>query len=346
MTSWITTDKIQWAISNFGNHKAAGPDGLVPMVLKQLPDRVLECLRVICVSSIYSGYVPRSWRKFRVIFIPKPGKGDYTKAKSFCPITLSSFIFKTLERVVLVHLEETYDVYNKLNKNQHAFRKGSSCDSALSDMVDELESAVFRSQYALGIFLDIKGAFDNLTVKASIRGMNNMELPSDIVRWYTQYFKHRTIETSIKGIHCQQDLTRGTPQGGILSPLVWNMAFDALLKQFNKGPVKAKGFADDAALVIKGPDIPSLIDKGQEAINIATAFGRDNGLEFGAEKTVVVMFTRKKFNPTRAPKLHMGNFSLDFSEEAKYLGVTLDSRLTFGPHIRNKAASVKRLITL
>ncbi len=43
------------------------------------------------------------------------------------------------------------------------------------------------------------------------------------------------------------------------------------------------------------------------------------------------MFTRKKFDPTRAPKLQMGNFSLDFSGEAKYLEVTLDSRLTFGP---------------
>ncbi len=102
MISWITTDKIKWAISNFGNHKGAGPDRLAPMVPKQLPDRVLECLRVIYVSFIYSGYVLRSWRKSRVIFMPKPGKGDYTKAKSFCLITLSSFIFKALERVVLV----------------------------------------------------------------------------------------------------------------------------------------------------------------------------------------------------------------------------------------------------
>ncbi len=38
------------------------------------------------------------------------------------------------------------------------------------------------------------------------------------------------------------------------------MAVDALLKQFDKGPVKAKGFADDAALVIKGPDIPNKYD--------------------------------------------------------------------------------------
>ncbi len=200
--SWITTNKIKWAISNFGNHKAAGPDGLAPMVLKQPSDRVLEHLRVIYVSSIYSGYVLRSWSKSRVIFVPKPGKGDYTEAKSFCPITLSSFIFKALERVVLVHLEETYDVYNKLNMNQHAFRKGSSCDSALSDMVDELESTVFRRQYTLGIFLDIKGAFDNQTVEASIRGMNKTGLPPDIVRWHPHYLKHRTMEISLKGIHC------------------------------------------------------------------------------------------------------------------------------------------------
>ncbi len=89
MTSWITIDKVKWAIFNFGSHKAAGPDGLVPMVLKQLPDKVLECLRIIYMSSIYSGYVPRSWRKSRVIFVPKPGKGDYTKAKSFRLITLT-----------------------------------------------------------------------------------------------------------------------------------------------------------------------------------------------------------------------------------------------------------------
>ncbi len=40
-----------------------------------------------------------------MVFIPKPGKEDYPKAKSFCLITLTSFIFKTLERVVLDHLE-------------------------------------------------------------------------------------------------------------------------------------------------------------------------------------------------------------------------------------------------
>ncbi len=43
----------------------------------------------------------------------------------------------------------------------------------------------------------------------------------------------------------QQKLTRGTPQGGVLSPILWNLAFDSLLKIFNKGTVVYNGYADD-----------------------------------------------------------------------------------------------------
>ncbi len=249
-----------------------------------------------------------------------------------------------MERVILAHLEESCSIYSRLNANQHAFRKGYSCDSVLCDMVDELERVVFQGQYALEIFLDIKGTFDNLKVERSINGMASKGLPPEIIRWYTHYLKNQTVETTLKGVICNCSATRGTLQESILSPLVWNMAFDALLDMFNRGPIKAIGFANDAALVIKGLDIPSLINKGQEAINIATSCGRDRGLEFGVEKTVVVMFTRRKFNPTQVRKLWMGNFPLDFSGEAKYLGVTLDSRLTFGPQIRGKATSAKELL--
>ncbi len=114
------------------------------------------------------------------VFILKPSKDDYTRAKSFCPITLTSFVFKTLERVVLNHLEDVYNIHSRLNINQHAFHKGSSCNSALLDMVDKIESSILCDQYALGIFLDIKGAYDNLSVDASIQGMQAKHLPPHV----------------------------------------------------------------------------------------------------------------------------------------------------------------------
>ncbi len=89
----------------------------------------------------------------------------------------------------------------------------------------------------------------------------------------------------------------------MLSLSVGNILSDTLLNKFYKGPIKVKGFAGDAALVVKSLDIPSLLDRGQGAINIATSFGRDDGLEFGAEKTMIVMFTQRWFDPTQMYKL-------------------------------------------
>jgi hypothetical protein len=73
-----------------------------------------------------------------------------------------SFVFKTLERLTLWHLEETVLADFPMHMNQHAFRKGRSTESALSDTVDHLESAALNGGVAIGVFLDIEGAFDNL----------------------------------------------------------------------------------------------------------------------------------------------------------------------------------------
>ncbi len=94
-------------------------------------------------------------------------------------------------------------------------------------------------------------------------------------------------------------------RGGILSPLAWNLAFDDLLDCFNTSPVKAKGFADDAALVVCGPILNTLVQLGQEAINKARTFGDRHGLTFGANKTEAVIFTRKRLNTSTVPRLRI-----------------------------------------
>ena len=88
-------------------------------------------------------------------------------------------------------------------------------------------------------------------------------------------------------------LTRGTPQGGILSPLMWNICFDSLLRSFNTSLVKCVGFADDGALLTWGKHPNVLVSRMQKAIDTATAWGKEQGLTFSATKTVAVIFTRK-----------------------------------------------------
>ncbi len=174
---YVSLASVLEAISSFGNNKAGGPDGIKPLVLKNLPLNFVGRIQAIYIASFFSGYIPACWRRSKVVFIPKPGRADYSKSKTFRLITLTSFLFQTMGRVVLRHLETAHNVHDRLNVNRHAFQKGLSCDSALSDMVDGIESSILCNQYALGIFLDIKRAFDNLNVDSSIQGIEQKGLP-------------------------------------------------------------------------------------------------------------------------------------------------------------------------
>jgi hypothetical protein len=97
---WITPERTWAAINLFGPHKACGPDKLRPVVLQHLPREAVEALNNIFTALIELGYVPARWRSSDVIFIYKPGKTDFEKPRSFRPISLMSFVYKTLEKVI------------------------------------------------------------------------------------------------------------------------------------------------------------------------------------------------------------------------------------------------------
>ncbi|KAG8173332.1 hypothetical protein JTE90_012380 [Oedothorax gibbosus] len=52
------------------------------------------------LACLVYGHIPEAWRQSKAVFIPKPGKADYSVAKAFRPICLSSFLLKTLEKMV------------------------------------------------------------------------------------------------------------------------------------------------------------------------------------------------------------------------------------------------------
>ncbi len=58
----------------------------------------------------------------------------------------------------------------------------------------------------------------------------------------------------------------------------------------------------------------------------------------------VVVFTHKRLNILGLPCLGMANRDLSYSDTVKYPGVSLDSKLTFGPHIREKVKKATRLL--
>ena len=62
--------------------------------------------------------------------------------------------------------------------------------------------------------------------------------------WYTNLLKGRKVNANLQGVTQTITPGRGSPQGGILSPLVWNLLMDSTLKEFQSGLIKAAGYAD------------------------------------------------------------------------------------------------------
>ena len=113
--AFFTDQATADAIHTFGPRMAAGPDGFPPCVLQHLEPTAIRRLTRLYQASYLLRYVPKIWRESRVIFIPKQGKTDYSQTRSFRPITLSSFMMKVMERVVLWYINEEILQDNQLS---------------------------------------------------------------------------------------------------------------------------------------------------------------------------------------------------------------------------------------
>ena len=164
----FTVKKVKSAFAHMGSYKSAGPDGFKPIIMKHFGPKALKCINNIFQAIYSTGYIPIEFRKSKVVFIPKPLKNDYGEAGSFRPISLTQFLFKAMERIIEWSLHEHDDKLGQISEFQHAYSGSKGTDTALSTLVNLIESAILRKQLCLVISVDIKDAFDNFKGATSI----------------------------------------------------------------------------------------------------------------------------------------------------------------------------------
>ncbi|XP_041986403.1 uncharacterized protein LOC121738430 [Aricia agestis] len=174
-------DRVKWAIDSFKPYKTGGEDNIFPALLQQGKDIILPVLLKIFRASFAWGYIPLASTKVKVSYIPKSGDRDKALPKSYRPISLTSFMLKTMEKVVNLHIRDTYLTKKPLHERQHAYQKGKSTETALMDLVDRIDRAIEDKEIALCVFLDIEGAFDNtstsfITNSLALRDMDQSEI--------------------------------------------------------------------------------------------------------------------------------------------------------------------------
>ena len=306
----VTVGKVEWAIRLFSPFKAAGLDGIFPALLQKGLAILLNPLRRIYKACVTNGYVPKGWRTAKVVFLLKPGKATYKDAKSFRPVSLTSFLLKGLERLVDRHIRDTYLTQVPLSPQQHAYRVGHSTETALHDVVLRIERTLSRGQYAMGCFLDIQGAFDGVSVESIKAGLLKRGVDRTTSRWLTTMLQSRAATSSLGGSTVTMTIQRGCPQGGVISPLCWLLVVDDLLCELNGARLYTHGYADDLVILIEGFCLGTVSELMQRALDRVNRWCGKHSLAVNPHKTELVLFTNKRSRKgLQLPKLSVVGYS-------------------------------------
>ena len=338
---WISETLVRRALAGFDKKKSPGPDDIKPLIFEHLPAAFINHLTSIYKSSIHLGYTPKLWKGSKVIFISKPGKESYQSPKSFRPISLSNYFLKGLERLVGWRMDKALQS-NPLHHKQHGFLSGKSTESAISNVTDYIESYIMKRQHCVGVFLDISSAFDTVRAGHIRQALLKHGGDADLVQWYHGYILHRDILIDMHGHSAIFSTGVGFPQGGVCSAKFWLIAFDYAIQIINRYQIEGNGYADDCAALFGGPRLDHALKRLQKMLDELTAWGKTCGLKFNPEKSVAVVFSRRRKLPPFALKLD--GKEIEFRQEVKYLGVTLDKKLYWNTHINDKINKAKKFL--
>ena len=140
-------------------------------------------------------------------------------------------------------------VLKPLHPNQHAYQAGKSVETALHQLLVQVEKALDQQEIALGVFLDIEGAFNNTSYDSMCAALVRHGVNDTIVRWVKATLEGRQATVMLDSISRSVAVSRGCLQGGVLSPLLWCLVVDDLLARLCGGGLYAQGYADDICIV-------------------------------------------------------------------------------------------------
>ncbi|KAF2359886.1 Reverse transcriptase domain [Trinorchestia longiramus] len=158
--SVFTVEEVEKQLSILNPYKSTGPDGLGPRILKETAEVISEPLKNVFNRSLETGIVLEYWKRANVTPIFK--NGNKQMPNNYRPISLTSVLSKTIERLLKVCITKHLNDQNLITDTQHGFREKRSCLTNLHDFFGE-DNRIYDLTKAVDlVYLDFQKAFDKV----------------------------------------------------------------------------------------------------------------------------------------------------------------------------------------
>lgn len=239
-----------------------GAAGIDKVSVKMFEANLAENIEALMRDLKRGTFVPRPLRRVR---IPKGGK-----SKELRPLGIPVVRDRVAQEVVRRLLSPIFE--RQFHDDSFGFRPERSCHQAIR-RVNELH----REGLTVVLDADIKGFFDNIPLKIIMQAVSSRVADGNILRLVEKFLKSGVMEYGVF-----KPTTVGTPQGGVVSPLLANIVLDHLDWQLHAAGYRFVRYADDFVVLCQSPE------HAQEALAlVTTVLERDLGLQLNAEKTQI-----------------------------------------------------------
>ena len=334
------SEEIAQIINNLKNC-ATGHDEFPSVLLKRNLTLVKEPIMHILNLSLASGVFPKELKRANVVPIFK--SGDFDILTYFRPISLLTTISKIFEKAFYTRLSNFLIEKKILLETQFGFRPDHSTYMALLTLMDAVIGALERGDYTIGVFLDFSKAFDTVNHQILLRKLDFYGIHGIANSWIKDYLSNRTQTTTVNGHSSEiKYINCGVPQGSILGPLLFLVYINDLGNISKLSDMIL--FADDSNLFMHGPDLVTLADSINKELETLSTWLIANRLSLNVNKTNYIVFNPKPKTVAPTIKLAINRQEITKVEETKFLGVIIDSKLSWKPHIHYISKKVAKSV--